>query len=614
VIEEKDKTIIHLKLTEEQEQQVIQDIETELARIQQERDENDLEEKWQEELNLYEGVVEPKDFPWEDCANYHIPITAYHVDVITIKSKKHTLSAKPIILLESEIDVEQNLRNREDFIDFKLRKEVGIEDLISTVYRYAVIQGTSWVKVPIDKRLEPICYMEEYKPIPEDIQRYKFESRFRPESERQKNLEKLLNGESIYVRVDTYQELYFAPKPYRVPIEDLYVRPSIKDLLSQRLIAEKLKFTWNDIQYRIDIGYYDKDKIEKIKQEKGEKYFEGDYTFYECILYSDIEKKGQFKRYVFTIEDSTRTIVRAILYPYKHGKIYYVPYYAIPRDDSIYGYSIPEKIKDLNKIINNLWNSTFDIISMHVNPPKQVSDKNIDLNSINWGPGAIVPTLKGLDTFRLLIPDLRGTDAMNLIPLAERFTEFASGVSAGMSGQETLLDPRSPASKTAMLLRESNIRIEDIIKELQKGNSKLAEQIEKLYWQYKPEEFQGKNINPDVKVRYIPHGLSLEVNKEMELSALINFMSTILPLFPEIAQNPEARKIIIEAYIDALGGTIEKKKDKLLAPLKQLQGQNQNQLQQQIDAITEELIQQGASPEEVQEAINELMQEQGQET
>ena len=88
-----------IKLSDEQKDKVIREIENELGKIQGERNKEDLETKWQANQDLYDGVVSPKDWPWSGASNYHIPMPAVMVDILTIRAKRQTLLS-PIILLE----------------------------------------------------------------------------------------------------------------------------------------------------------------------------------------------------------------------------------------------------------------------------------------------------------------------------------------------------------------------------------------------------------------------------------------------------------------------------------------------------------------------------------
>ena len=52
---------------------------------------------------------------------------------------------------------------------------------------------------------------------------------------------------------------------------------------------------------------------------------------------------------------------------------------------------------------------------------------------------------------------------INLLLFLGKLTDDKTGISAGMSGKESPMDPRAPAAKTAMLLKQSGINISDYI-------------------------------------------------------------------------------------------------------------------------------------------------------
>ncbi|MBA3052752.1 MAG: hypothetical protein FP827_06675 [Candidatus Omnitrophica bacterium] len=601
--------IIKVKLNDEQKLQVTAEIETGLQQIQKERDEQNLEHNWEAGQMLYDGTFERKSEIWSGSAQYHINQLLVSVDITTLKAKKQTLEAKPIVILEPSEEgiVPANLRDHEDWLDYRLRKEVEVQNMYSPLYRKATIQGTSILKVPFDNQEEEFDFLKRYKP--NDIDKYKLDSlKYEvDEEEFAKNLILLASGQEISTKITESIIRYSAPRPYQVPIEDFYVRPTIKDMYRQKVISEKRVLTWMDIQRKLDAEYYDEEGVEQIKKSKGEKYQEETYTHYETILYSDIEKKGSFRRYVVTIDDDSKAILRIIHFPYWHARIYYIPYYIIPRDDSFYGYGLAERSKESSEMIDRLWNSVYNMADLHQNPPKVVTGKVVI--PPDAGPGSLYYAQTGGTLTNLNLTPF-SSEHYNLLSLGMRLDEKLSGVSSGMSGGESPADPHAPASKTAMLLSAGNERIDDYIRELQLGNSELAQQVDSLYMQFKPDDryyFNSgdKQVNTDTrdkKLRYVPHGTEISLNKAFELQ-MINQFAEFLGLFPDVMQDPAKRNIILSAFIDAIGGSIEKHKKELLPDV------NVNPLLQQLSLLPpERLAQMGEIPlSEIMETMSEMM-------
>lgn len=600
--------LLKINLDSDKELVIAKEIEEGLETIVKERNDIDFLSNAQIRQDLYDGIVEFKDFPWEDAANYFLHITSMMCDIVVIKAKRQTL-VNPIILLEAKereammnqiegMNIEgvpigedtYDWRDAEDRLDFRLRRDIKIEDLVTPVYREACVQGTSFVKCPKSKQVDYVTILATYKGQA-DIEKYKQEAgREHDQVTRLRNLEILDKGGEVKAKRDTEKLIYEGPKPYRVPLQNLFLRPKIKDLRRQRLISERMEFTWSDIQYRADTDFYWKTAIEKLKEKSGPDYFKNDYVVYESLLYTNTINPKRFQRYVFTMEDKTKTILRAIHYPYNHNFIYYVPYYIIPRDDMVYGYSIAERLRDTNKIMNNLWNIALDLAALRSNPPKQISDLTATMRSTKWGPGAVYKS-KVPEAIRVIPMEPFSMDSIKILPLAQRFGEMCVGVTAGMTGKETPLDPRAPAAKTAMLMEAGNIRIEDYIFELQKGNSGVSQQIDELDMQY-----FGKQPYP-ADVRYVPHGSTITVNKPQELNSIMAFIDLCINVYPEVLQNPESRYVLLKAFVDTIGGTIEKQKKKLLPNVLQPQQPNVMEILEMV---------QGMTPEDIREVMEKV--------
>lgn len=587
-----DKNVLHLDLDFEQEERVKLLIREYMGDILSKRGEMSLETQIQQNKDNYDGIPEDNDGPWEGATNYFVNMTATTIDVATIKSKRQTMNAKPIIMLEPENDMEdstEELMNRAEWLDYELRKKINIEDVIDKVYQEACIQGTSILKVPHENEVENVSYVEKYNPTEEDYERYKWDTRDKAgQDKRENNLNKLgsyddetgefMPGEAVTIRKDEQRTVYFGPKPYRVPLKDFYVNPDIKDLRRQKLIAEKICMNWSDIQYRSDTEYFKESAVDELRN--NEDYYKRDYNIYECVLYCDIEEKGKFKRYVITYEDRTDVILRAIQYPYEHGKIYYIPYYIKPKDDNFYGYGYAERLYNSQKLLNNTFNNIMHEASLRTNPPMAISDFTDRIVNTEWGPGAKYPENKP-NSVRPLELKFGGNMQIELVKILQTFIEAESGISRGMSGQANPLDPNAPAAKTAMLLRESNIRIEDIIIELQKSNAELAFQVEHLINQYSPEEIEGRDFDFNTKVRYVPHGTAISINKGVEEQKIMNFLGLVGNAFPELLNDPKRKYRLLRLIASMTGGAIEQNKDDLIPTEEEAEEMQQAKIKQQ---------------------------------
>lgn len=290
----------------------------------------------------------------------------------------------------------------------------------------------------------------------------------------------------------------------------------------------------------------------------------------ECRIKADIKDDGKIKKYVVTVDLKNRLILRAIYFPYKHNQEYYIPYYIQPRDDRFLGYGWCQKLKDNSRMIDNLWNIAFDTAQWANLPIIWTDDNTLNLTEQSYSPMSSLKVMAGkkVDVLKMSDPNL---DTLNLIAQAQRFAEFITGVSALFSGRESSSDPNAPAAKTAILLKEANDRINDDIKNLQYSNALLFEQIEELDKQYLGDDLgyyrNGKrSVKVELmnkKVRHIPQGLSLTKNQDIELEKIMQFYGLMQQYYPEVLGDPEKKHIMLGIFMNAMGGNVERSKDKL---------------------------------------------------
>jgi hypothetical protein len=571
---------IRVKLDEQEKQDIIRLIEDEMTTIVNEYDEIEYYDRLQKSVDEYEGAKETIDFPFASASNRKLLLVTFTVDIVASKGKRQTLTATPVILLEREEEIsDADLRDREDYLDFILRKDIKLDELDTIVYRMACLQGSAVVKVPY-------CYEEDYivkETTYEPGNIRKFEQKYAKEllnsdSKENRYWARLRDGETITFQEEETQVIFNGVRPYRVDLNKFYARPKIRDFRKHRVIAEQMDFTWADIEQRLNSGYYDEDAVLELEERNGDDYFKKDYRIYEAIVVTKI--KGKTRRYVITFDDTTKIILRSIHYPYGHNKIFYVVYTAIPRDDRWLGYGFNERLADVVSIANSFVNSAINEFTLAHTPVILTDDKEFEGERKTIENLSVLPFTKG-SQFTPLKFEYSSMDRIQFLQWIIGFGEIISGVSASlMSGRETPADPRAPAAKTAMKLQESNARIEDVVMNLQKGDEQLAEQVDSLYYQYINTEdrfnYTVQNRRELVReiftkrVRYVCHGSRLSFDKALDLQIAMQTTEYISKFYPEIWQNYDAKFTLLNIIINNSQGSIERNKDVILKPLKDI--------------------------------------------
>ena len=594
--EKPDKSIIYAPVTEEsntkaygtplkfddsEQKSIIQDIKEAIDTYTSQRKVLGIEQEWTDAIDLYDGFVDYRDFPYENCHNLHIHLTSMTCDILLEKAKKRTF-VKPMMILRPRPGKRtyspESVQKKEKYLDEKIASDVAIEETLSPVYMDAIKLGTGIAKIVHTKNVETVRELEVYEPTDED--QIRFMADFDPSDEEyRKNLDALKNGETIELWVEKEVVTKNCPEVKHVDPFNLYLDAYVP-IQHQRVIAEKIEdVTWKQLKNYFDTNYFDK-KVETFLKDKykgKDEYRKRLYTIFETnYLYKD--KKGKEVRAIITfIDECDDRLARAITHPYITRRPNYEFYTIIDRIGCNYGVGVAKRLKDSNVILNELWNQSLDSGELNNAPMFLAKDTSkFDPTSKKYGP-AVIWWLKDINDVKQFDHREQGREIYQIMEYAQRYAEWIIGVSAYMSGRESPIDPNAPASKAYMLLQEANIRINAYIRKIDLANQKTWFQLDRLYYQNFDEEdnyfgdpkesgdgFESitrKELN--IPVQYIPQLSDISINKALEREE--NTKTGLMLLqFPTITQNPEATRKVLEIMLRSAGGEWDKQIDVLL--------------------------------------------------
>lgn len=228
-----------------------------------------------------------------------------------------------------------------------------------------------------------------------------------------------------------------------------------------------------------------------------------------------------------------------------------VPFRLVGRENRFPGVSLVGDAEDLfNQIDVEVRHD--NNVSMLVTSPILIANKavkdDIDLGSGNnlIRPGVtfwVSDITKAIS--QLPLQDLKPPQTlMEKMGLYSRFIELIWGPTQGMSGAQTVDDPRSPARKTQMLLMQANTRIDNYMDEFRMSLPEVAKLHSTLLVQYYGKEKMsivkdGKTVTADLSLLSNPALMweakrrSVQLTPEFamaRLEALIQIYMTIKPL------------------------------------------------------------------------------------
>lgn len=581
--------------SEDEEMIVITEADKFITSVEDKRNTYNLLEAWENGRNAYEGLVEEKDFPWDDSSNLWIHITSMTVDILKVKAKSQAWVEPAMVLKPLPGQSGEKLYNsialKEKSLNYKVMdvSEADAENSLDPVWEDAINLGTGIAKILYSRKIDnDNLVLEIYESTKEDIIRFMGDfEKYRGTQEYKDYMTQLVGegteqdpmGTSTEVWMNADEVTKDGAEILYVKLEDLYVDPEIPKIEDQPQICEKQKYTWMDMVQYENSGFFNKGVQEFLKARYPKSFGRKDYDVVEVSRYYNLEK-GKLTKIKFWYLKDEKKIISSITYPFMHRKYNYIPYYIKRRSDFFYGEGMAKRLKDTNKALNQLWNQVVDSGTWRNAPMLKAVENKFDPSVKKYGPATIMWLKNNINDLDVLnVAGVSANEVINLISRIERYAEWLTGVTAYMTGRESPLDPNAPMGKAYMLLKESNLRIGDFIKSLHHSNIELYRQIDSIIYQFAHgskipyETRRGEKVEVDfvprkiygIKVRYIPQLSDIVVNKELQKEQDSNFGDKLLQA-QCIVSNPVALRTIYEILIRNQGGRWEEALDKILPP------------------------------------------------
>lgn len=583
----KQNSVVRVNLNSEKyadaKQRLLTQIKDETGRIFKEYQEEQYYETRQAAEDEYIGTRFQVNFPFSDSSNRRLLLTTLIVDIIASKGRRQTWGISPAVTMEpeeEEISADE-LSERAELLDHRFRNDIGIEILSEQIYREACLYGSCVVKVPFAHEAEYFVTRTTYEGAhgAEQFEK-KYIAKLEDGDPKYVGIwKRLKKGEDVTVREELEQVRKHGPAPYIVDLKNFYARLKIKDLYRHICIGEEFMMTWYDLETRVSQGFYDKIGVDAL-QNRNKEYRDETYKIREDTVMFDLEGNGKLRRFIVTYDTASEEILRCIYYPYRHGKIHYVIYSGIPRKDSWLGFSFHKRLEDLVSICNTFLNSAINEYTLGHTTTIITDDQETRLDRISLENLSVIRMKTG-SKFQPIKFDYSSMDRVAFLNWIVNFAELLTGVNASlMSGAETPEDPRAPARKTELKYRSSNMRIEDVIHNLQAGDADLAEQCDKIYYQYPAsdadtiEYFRGttrkvvsRNVF-DKGVRYVMQGSKLSFDKNLDMNVAMGIGKYLQEFYPEVWRDPEARYEILDIVLMNTEGSVEHRREAIIKPLK----------------------------------------------
>lgn len=615
------KYMEQIELTKDQEERLLMELKKEFEAIKKERSEKGLEEKWKALENQYEGVMEEDELRQFNLSRKVTKIKCDHVERMIMKAawkteQKFSVTARPQFEREGGRQV---VDAQSDFLDYKLDNDIPFLEPQRKAVHTSVVKGTGILKwsyeIRREKRKRPECYdgsktesiqTPQGQIIEKNLGLEQFLKAYPDGAEKHEGIiKKLLAGKKVELQVEYEETTYNDPWPTHVKLEDFYVRvctDGYEGLKTTRLIVERQEYNYWQLRrmerqkkfYNIDQLIYDKDEKGDNKEKEG--YETEIYKILECTFYFKLDPKDEEEtKFIFHVAEDKWVVIGARDYSYYAIPCVYNPHYLAKIWEGFYQPSLAEYITDNNIAENAILNYMLEgVMTANTITPIVDSDNPAfgQFLEKRWAHGIPIETTGGkpIDFLGKYIGNFNHPALLTMLEFLGREDGDITGVNQLQTGRESALDPSAPAQKTAMLIQQSGINIEDYIDAMTPSFNRSAEMILQLYAQHneeggkykpRPEKVVGSNPFSVISRQDMIARTNIQSQAKAFNMDEINLKAELLSLWqlmrqePLFNQNPEAVYSFLKMIVKSWSKQARNVIDQILPPLAQFKQQQQ---------------------------------------
>jgi hypothetical protein len=591
------------------------------ARIQEwEQDTSELHQTLLDDNDLCEGIVMETEYPWPGASNVHVPMTEMYMEVYKSVEKRSILGADLLWYAETDDDnLKDFLPDVEEALNYNARHRWNIEKCLSNVFWTTNRDGLGIIECTWAEEYEPIQdvvfvtsledFLEEF-PDPES-------AGLTPEQYEEYALEAAQASEEFPLEIPVRYErlIYYGCKAEVVELVNFVTFPATVCHIKDRLCRGYGKRFWDragSVRQKVKDGVYYQEEATKLiakaenaagitQYEEAKDQIEGlsrtntrgQFPLFSLVIKGRLDgEKGEEEKFLVTWSQEHKLLLECRYFPYR------IDHYALftinERPNRMIGRSIPRKTRDMNDEIDTQHNQRINGRTVATVPSfkaqnsvKGKFDPHAQEN--RWRPGVIfwLDDFAAFDQFKVQATDLGESMAEENNDFKIMDLYLGSAVSL-LSGSAAPSDPNAPGNKTAMMIQQSNLRMDDPLSELRAGVSDLGDICLSHYYQFgqpfltwQSEAGAGEDGRSIMETRqlhkrFLRQGISMHMsgvtvtqNPEAEMAKRLQIHQVLLQE-PMYAQNGMLR---VEGLRDALRAGRVPGRNRLLPPAEEIQAQ-----------------------------------------
>lgn len=428
-----------------------------------------LERKWAMWLDQYRAPANTaiKDFPWHGASNRTLPFTAMNADpliarfVTTLHAPPNLWSLQP--LNERWVDVAKPMQDYLQYMDERTLHmyDVDYRAIVEFIKLGTCIYKTGW----FFERRKKLGYDQTGQLVPQD------EFLSNPFVDHVSLVDFLLPPEALHIQADMQGGAQWVAERFWMRQGEFLARaqgqepylpnydPAAVDLVkrfveSSRSVGGEVE----DTRYRLDNNI--PSHLRRIE-------------LFEAHCRFDCTGEGTVDDVVAVVHLPSRTLLRVIVNPYRHGKR---PYTAARyfRGDGFYGIGECEQSEVFQEMLTLLWNYQMDNV-LAVNAP---------MLGVKLGANVVAnEPIYPLKIWALDDPstDIREVKLSEVYPSLSNFSaiiqawgERRTGINDVQLGNIESLPSRTPATSMMSMLQEGNRRFDLSLKELRDAMDEIG--------------------------------------------------------------------------------------------------------------------------------------------
>ncbi len=406
--------------------------------------------------------------------------------------------------------------SQEDYLDYQLDERINIESPLRKVLHEAVLLRGGFMKLPYVYKRKRFSRDEHYSGKrsvdPKDPEKNEiaegmkgflanYPTAILPGDVGHVYYKKLLEFKDADFEADYWEVTYDDVKPKFVSSKDFLCRKSVEGydgLCNEQCYMERERFTYWDLQKMEEaeeiVNAENMKFSEPAKENSSDKRgLNNDYEIKEhdilnVTYWFKFDGDKEATKIVARFGEHNREFLGAYEYQYHTVECIYVPFYVTDKKTGILKRGLAETLTNshlaqnamLNLMLTESWQ---DLVTTPI--VREGSEVANQFLSQRWKPG--VPLVIGpRDSIKEeldFIPKSQRGVVAQLVPLLMylgKADDLRTGISQLTSGQETPMDPKAPAAKVAMLLRQSGINIEEYVNVLLPSFNLVGEIILKI--------------------------------------------------------------------------------------------------------------------------------------